>query len=77
MTGTQTNENLGGYMINMKNAAVNSCATGVTFIDNYFGVNIKYENAEDYLTGSPIVPNTAGRELLAEHIANVINNYMY
>lgn len=76
-TGTQTSENLGGYMVNMKNAAVNSCDTGVTFIDNYFGVNINYENAEDYLIDSPIIPNLEGRILIADHIADVLNNRLY
>lgn len=73
-TGTQTSETLGGYMINMKNAAV---VKNVTFIDNYIGVEIDASNADKYLTDSTIVPNKEGRILIANHISTVINHYLF
>lgn len=73
-TGVQTNCNLGDFMINMKNVAVNE---NVTFIDNYLGVDIDITNADQYLTDSPINLNAAGRELVAQHIADVLNNRLY
>lgn len=75
-TGTQTNENLGGYYGNIKSAAV---STGVTFIDNYVNTGINSENASTYFdfSKSAIVPNETGRKLIAEHIADVLLNHMY
>ncbi|MBQ8326207.1 MAG: SGNH/GDSL hydrolase family protein [Lachnospiraceae bacterium] len=72
-TGFQTDENLGGYMVNMKNTAVEE---NVTFIDNYYGVDIFSHNADKYLADSPIHLNEAGRQLVADHISYVLNNYV-
>lgn len=64
---------LGDYMIAMKNICVEKT---ITFIDNYYGVKINSETADQYLEGN-VIPNAAGRQLIADHIIDVLNNYLY
>lgn len=64
---------LGDYMIAMKVICVER---NVTFIDNYYGVNINTETAQQYLEDN-VVPNKEGRKMLADHISDVVNNKLY
>ncbi len=62
------NGNVPHYLIMEYNAALDC---GVSFIDNYFGT-INEENYKDYMIDH-MHYNDAGRELLAERIAKIIN----
>lgn len=72
--GTTTdlgNGTLNHYVVKEADAAMDC---GVSFIDNYFGT-INEDNYEKYMTDY-MHYNDAGRELLAERIADIINNRM-
>lgn len=45
----------------------------VSFLDNFYGININAETAEQYLLDDGITPNEEGREMIAERIAEYIN----
>lgn len=63
------NGTLNHYLVK-ESEAVLDC--GVSFIDNYYGT-INEDNYEEYMTDH-MHYNAAGRELLAERVADVINN---
>lgn len=72
--GTTTdlgNGTLNHYLVKEADAIMDC---GVSFIDNYFGT-INEDNYEEYMTDH-IHYNNAGREILAERIADIINNHM-
>ena len=45
----------------------------VSYLDNYFGVNINSETAGEYLLEDGITPNYEGRRLIADRITKYIN----
>ena len=65
------NGTLHHYLLMEANAAMDC---GVSFIDNYFGT-INEDNCEEYMSNY-MHYNNAGREKLAERVADVINNHM-
>ena len=72
--GTTTdlgNGTLNHYLVKESDVAMDC---GVSFIDNYFGT-INEDNYEEYMTDH-IHYNDAGREKLAERIAEIINTRM-
>lgn len=72
--GTTTdlgNGTLNHYLVKEADAIMDC---GVSFIDNYFGT-INEDNYEDYMVDH-MHYNDAGREKLAERIADIINNRM-
>ncbi len=72
--GTTTdigNGTLNHYLVKEAQAAMDC---GVTFIDNYFGT-INEDNFKEYMSDH-MHCNNAGREKLAERVADVINNQM-
>lgn len=72
--GTTTdlgNGTLNHYLVKEADAIMDC---GVSFIDNYFGT-INEDNYEEYMTDY-MHYNNAGREILAERIADIINNRM-
>lgn len=70
----QVNANMADYMVCSKISCV---MENVTFLDNYWGIPIHSDNAEEYLTDSSIFPNAKGRELIADKLANVLNTKIY
>lgn len=62
------------YMIAEKTATV---LENSTFLDNYWGVDINADNAKEYFTESSKFPNEAGRKLIAEKLADTIQNRIY
>lgn len=60
---------LADYMVAAKSIAVE---LNVSYLDNYYGVKINAETYKDYLEDN-IHPNEAGRKLIAERLADVIN----
>lgn len=72
--GTTTdlgNGTLNHYLVKEADAVMDC---GVSFIDNYFGT-INEDNYEEYMSDH-MHYNNAGREKLAERIADIINNRM-
>ena len=72
--GTTTdlgNGTLNHYLVKESDAAMDC---GVSFIDNYFGT-INEDNYKEYMTDH-MHYNDAGREKLADRIADIINNRM-
>lgn len=72
--GTTTdmgNGTLNHYLVKESDVAMDC---GVSFIDNYFGT-INEDNYQEYMTDH-LHYNNAGREKLAERIADIINNRM-
>lgn len=72
--GTTTdlgNGTLNHYVVKEADATMDC---GVSFIDNYFGT-INEDNYEDYMSDY-MHYNDTGREMLAERIADIINNRM-
>lgn len=65
------NGTLNHYLVKESDAAMDC---GVSFIDNYFGT-INEDNYEEYMTDH-MHYNDAGREKLADRIADIINNRM-
>lgn len=65
------NGTLNHYLVKEVDAAMDC---GVSIIDNYFGT-INEDNYEEYMTDY-MHYNDAGRDILAERIANIINNRM-
>ena len=45
---------------------------GISYVDNYFGVAINEETADQYLTEDNVVPNLEGKKLIAAHIINKV-----
>ena len=45
---------------------------GISYVDDYFGVAINEETADQYLTEDNIVPNMEGKKLIAAHIMNQV-----
>ena len=71
---TDDNGTLADYMISAKSAAVQRNAT---YLDNYWGIDISADNAEKYLTDSTTYPNATGRKLIADKLAETINDKIY
>lgn len=46
---------------------------GVSYLDNFYGVNINEETADQYLMSDGITPNEEGREMIANRISECIN----
>lgn len=65
---------LAHYMISAKNIAVQK---NVTFLDNYWGINIHADNASEYLTESSTYPNAKGRQMIANKLATTITEKIY
>ena len=65
------NGTLNHYLVKESDVAMDC---GVSFIDNYFGT-INEDNYQEYMTDH-LHYNNAGREKLAERIADIINNRM-
>ena len=61
-------------MISAKSAAVQMNAT---YLDNYWGIDINAENADNYLTDSTTYPNADGRKLIADKLSETINEKIY
>ncbi len=47
----------------------------VTYLDNYYGIAITEENADQYLMQDARTPNQVGRNMIAVRISNMINLY--
>lgn len=45
----------------------------VSYLDNFYGIKINAETADQFLLDDGITPNKEGREMIAERIANCIN----
>lgn len=45
----------------------------VSYLDNYYGININAETADQYLLEDGITPNEEGRRMIAERISSFIN----
>lgn len=45
---------------------------GISYVDDYFGVDINAETAEKYLTKDDVVPNQEGKKLIAAHMLNKV-----
>lgn len=45
----------------------------VSYLDNYYGININNETADNYLLEDGITPNPEGRRLIADRIIKYIN----
>lgn len=65
---------LAHYMIAAKNIAVQK---NVTFLDNYWGINIHAGNANEYLTESSTYPNAKGRQMIADKLSTTITDKIY
>lgn len=63
-----------GYMIAEKNAAVSE---NCTFLDNYLGIDVNAETADEYFTDSSKFPNEKGRDAIAERIANAVTHKIF
>jgi len=48
----------------------------VSYLDNYYGVKINGETSDEYLLEDGVIPNAAGRKLIADRIAKYINERM-
>ncbi len=46
---------------------------GVSYLDNFYGININEETADQYLMADGITPNEEAREMIANRIAECIN----
>jgi len=46
---------------------------GVSYLDNFYGININAETADQYLMSDGITPNEEGREMIANRISECIN----
>lgn len=46
---------------------------GVSYLDNFYGININAETADQYLMSDGITPNKEGREMIANRISECIN----
>lgn len=68
------NGTLADYMISAKSAAVQMNAT---YLDNYWGIDINADNAEQYLTGNTTYPNADGRKLIADKLSKTINEKIF
>lgn len=68
------NATLANYMIAAKNIAVQK---NVTFLDNYWGIDIHAENADSYLTESSTYPNANGRKMIADKLVTTITEKIY
>lgn len=62
------------YMVCGKVAAV---SINVSYLDNYWGIPIHAENAEEYLTDSPYYPNAKGRDLIAKKLSSVLQSKIF
>lgn len=65
---------LANYMIAAKNIAVQK---NVTFLDNYWGIDIHAGNADEYLTESSTYPNSDGRKMIADKLTTTITEKIY
>ncbi|MBQ7943845.1 MAG: SGNH/GDSL hydrolase family protein [Lachnospiraceae bacterium] len=65
---------LANYMIAAKNIAVQK---NVTFLDNYWGIDIHAGNADAYLTESSTYPNADGRKMIADKLTTTITEKIY
>ncbi len=65
---------LANYMIAAKNIAVQK---NVTYLDNYWGINIHAGNADSFLTESSTYPNAEGRKMIAEKLTTTITEKIY
>lgn len=45
----------------------------VSYLDNFYGININAETADDYLLEDGITPNDEGREMIGNRISEFIN----
>ena len=68
-----TNENLGGYVVSMKAVCID---LEVSFLDNYFGIPLNAETAQQYLVDAIHVNNKC-RELIANKVIDYINTKLY
>lgn len=68
-----TNETLGGYIIAMKAMCVE---LNISFLDNYFGIPLNAETAQQYLVDA-IHVNDECRKLIADKVINYIKTRMY
>ncbi|MBE5875497.1 MAG: SGNH/GDSL hydrolase family protein [Lachnospiraceae bacterium] len=68
------NATLANYMIAAKNIAVQK---NVTYLDNYWGINIHAGNADSYLTESSTYPNSEGRKMIADKLITTITEKIY
>lgn len=68
-----TNETLGGYIVAMKAMCVE---LNISFLDNYFGIPLNAETAQQYLADA-IHVNDDCRKLIADKVINYIKTKMY
>lgn len=68
-----TDETLGGYIVAMKAICVE---LNVSFLDNYFGIPLNAETAQQYLDDAIHVNDTC-RKLIADKVINYIKTKMY
>lgn len=60
---------LADYMVAAKAIAVES---NVTFLDNYYGVDINEDTSDKYLESNRIHPNADGRKLVAQRLVDLL-----
>lgn len=68
-----TDETLGGYVVAMKAICVE---LSVSFLDNYFGIPLNAETAQQYLDDAVHVNDTC-RKLIADKVINYVKTKMY
>lgn len=61
---------LADYMVAGKAIAVED---NVTFLDNYYGMDINSDTADQYLEKNHVHPNAAGRKLIAQRIVDLLS----
>ena len=61
---------LADYMVAAKAIAVED---NITFLDNYYGVDINADTADNYLEKNRVHPNAAGRKLIAQRLVDLLS----
>lgn len=68
-----TNENLGGYVVALRAMCE---MIGVSFLDNYFGIPLNVETAQEYLVDNVHV-NDATRKMIADKVIDFVEHRLY
>lgn len=69
----ETNENLGGYVVALRAMCE---MIGASFLDNYFGIPLNVETAQEYLVDNVHV-NDAARRLIADKVIDFVEHRQY
>lgn len=70
----ETDENLGGYVVALR--AMCEMISGTSFLDNYFGIPLNVETAQEYLTDNIHVNDTV-RRLIADKVIDFVEHRQY